>query len=224
MNNFEYKVIPAPARGEKGKGVKGPEARFAHALELVMNEMAADGWEYQRAETLPSSERSGLTGSVTQWRNLLVFRRPRDADVAAHQPRLLDAPVSSSAVEEDVSERPVPRSAGLGAAGLRLGQPRVPPGASQHDPDQTADTVAAVPSSGKSSGAPEPETHTGSNGSGTVTPAEAEASGDGFSGPPATPDNEDGKTAELSHLTSALRARAARLQPVTDKDPADGNS
>lgn len=72
---FEYKVVPAPQKGLKAKGVRSGEERFSLALETLMNDLAADGWEYQRAETLPSVERSGLTGSSTEWRNVLVFRR-----------------------------------------------------------------------------------------------------------------------------------------------------
>ncbi|WP_278921020.1 DUF4177 domain-containing protein [Pseudophaeobacter profundi] len=75
MQAFEYKVVPAPHKGTKAKGVKTPESRFANSVEMTLNEMAAEGWEYQRAELLPSEERSGLTGSTTNWRNVLVFRR-----------------------------------------------------------------------------------------------------------------------------------------------------
>ena len=73
MIQYEYKVIPAPTRGLKGKGVKGPDSRFANALETLMNEMGVDGWDYQRAETLPSEERAGLTGKNTIFRNVLVL-------------------------------------------------------------------------------------------------------------------------------------------------------
>lgn len=75
MSKFEYRVVPAPAKGVKVKGLKTPEARFAHVLEELMNELGAEGWEYQRTDTLPSIERAGLTGSTTQWRHVLVFRR-----------------------------------------------------------------------------------------------------------------------------------------------------
>lgn len=75
MPHYEYKVIPAPQRGEKSRDAKTPEARFARTIETVMNDMAAEGWEFQRAELLPNEERSGLTGTATTWRNLLVFRR-----------------------------------------------------------------------------------------------------------------------------------------------------
>lgn len=83
MTQYDYKVVPAPARGLKAKGVKGAEARFAYAMETQLNELAAEGWEFQRAETLPSEERQGLTSSVTNYRSLLVFRRPKSAAAAA---------------------------------------------------------------------------------------------------------------------------------------------
>ncbi len=81
MPRYEYKVIPAPQKGAKAKGVKTPEGRFATSVEQVLNEMGQQGWEYQRAELLPSEERSGLTGSTTNWRNVLVFRRVIEAEV-----------------------------------------------------------------------------------------------------------------------------------------------
>jgi hypothetical protein len=86
MQNYEYKVVPAPTNGTKAKGVKTVEARFANTLEVLMNKMGADGWEYQRAETLPSEERSGLMSKSTSYRNVLVFRRSlvaAQADVSA---------------------------------------------------------------------------------------------------------------------------------------------
>ncbi|MEY2956823.1 MAG: hypothetical protein RLZ26_1000 [Pseudomonadota bacterium] len=80
----DYRVIPAPARGEKAKGVKGPAEQFAHALTQTMNRMAAEGWEYLRAETLPCEERDGWFGRKTTQRHMLVFRRPvRNAAPAA---------------------------------------------------------------------------------------------------------------------------------------------
>jgi hypothetical protein len=75
MQAFEYKVVPAPHKGTKAKGVKTAESRFANSIEITLNELAAEGWEYLRAELLPSDERTGLTGSTTNWRNVLIFRR-----------------------------------------------------------------------------------------------------------------------------------------------------
>ena len=78
---FEYKVIPAPIRGKKAPGVKGPGPRFALALEDLINELAAEGWEYQRSDILPSEERQGLTSSHTVYRSVMVFRRALAVDI-----------------------------------------------------------------------------------------------------------------------------------------------
>ena len=75
MQFYEYTVIPAPARGEKVRGARTGAERFSYALLTEMNRMAANGWEYVRADVLPSEERSGLTGRSTVYHNLLVFRR-----------------------------------------------------------------------------------------------------------------------------------------------------
>lgn len=75
MHRYEYNVVPAPRKGKKAKGIKGAEARFAHAVAECMNEMAADGWEYLRSDTLPCEERTGLTGRTTTFQTMLVFRR-----------------------------------------------------------------------------------------------------------------------------------------------------
>lgn len=75
MPAYEYKVVPAPRRGQKARNVKGVEAQFAHALSILMNDLGREGWEYLRADTLPCEERVGLTGRQTTYQNLLVFRR-----------------------------------------------------------------------------------------------------------------------------------------------------
>ncbi|MFP7673511.1 DUF4177 domain-containing protein [Marivita sp. S0852] len=105
----EYKVVPAPVKGLKAKGVKGAEARFALAVEQTINDLAAEGWEYVRTDVLPSEERQGLTGSVTQWRNLMVFRRamPNDVD---HAP-VINAPTPAARVEPVLTAAPAVSSA-----------------------------------------------------------------------------------------------------------------
>ncbi|WP_166416177.1 DUF4177 domain-containing protein [Cochlodiniinecator piscidefendens] len=108
MPNYEYKVIPAPKKGERAKGVKGNEARFAQTLMNVMNEYGSDGWEYQRTDTLPLETRSGLTGKTTTYQNLLVFRRalPETHTGTATQPtQPIVAPVIAST--EDEHDTPV---------------------------------------------------------------------------------------------------------------------
>ncbi|AZL60614.1 DUF4177 domain-containing protein [Tabrizicola piscis] len=88
MQRFEYKVIPAPKRGEKARGVKTTEDRFALALTNLMNDLGAEGWEYVRADALPCDERVGLTGTKTTFQNVLVFRRVLGAVEAAERPPL----------------------------------------------------------------------------------------------------------------------------------------
>lgn len=87
MSQFEYSVIPAPSRGEKAKDARTPTDRYSVALTAELNRMARDGWEYVRADVLPSEERSGLAGRSTVYHNLLVFRRTVAAPVAAPMPR-----------------------------------------------------------------------------------------------------------------------------------------
>lgn len=104
MARIEYKVVPAPERARKKRGLKGP-ALFAHEVEMVMNEHAADGWTYLRTDTLPHEERSGLTNKITTYRNLLVFERTipevtedavAEAPIAAPAPLPVpDAPIDA---------------------------------------------------------------------------------------------------------------------------------
>jgi len=106
---YEYKVVPAPRRGQKAKGVKGSDGRFAKKLEVVMNELASDGWEYIRTDTLPAEERKGLTKTVTVFQNVMVFRRKKYnpvigepvAAVPAAAPTIQpETPIAESATSE----------------------------------------------------------------------------------------------------------------------------
>lgn len=101
---YEYKVVPAPVRGLKAKGRKTPQDRFAHALELAMNDLAGDGWEYIRAETLPSEQREGFMSKTTVFQNLLVFRRIKAAVAVTPPPPQLAAPQPKTG-EERLAEK-----------------------------------------------------------------------------------------------------------------------
>ena len=115
MQRYEYKVIPAPKRGEKLRGVKTTEDRFAQTLTQLMNSLGAEGWEYLRADTLPCDERAGLTGTKTTYQNMLVFRRTLAENVVA------EAPPAFSTLRA-TPEPEVPP--------LKLGAAHVPPGPS----------------------------------------------------------------------------------------------
>lgn len=111
MSSHEYTVIPAPSRGEKAKGAKTGIERFAATLTDVLNQMARDGWDYVRAETLPAEERSGLTSRTTVYHNLLVFRRTRSApgqqyvSTAAAEPQPAPAMVETTAEDTAAPEQ-----------------------------------------------------------------------------------------------------------------------
>lgn len=99
--SYEYKVVPAPTRGLKAKGVKTAEDRFAHALETEMNTLAADGWEYLRTDTLPAEQREGLMSKTTVYQNMLVFRR-------AKKPAQESAPRPAVRAPQPVVQAPPP--------------------------------------------------------------------------------------------------------------------
>ncbi|SDX38290.1 DUF4177 domain-containing protein [Litoreibacter albidus] len=106
MPNYEYQVVPSPRKGKSVRKIKGVEAKFANTISVLMNEMAADGWEYQRAETLPCEERQGLTGKTIKYHTLLVFRREIVSEDAAHE-TVTTPVVAAPVVPAPSAERPV---------------------------------------------------------------------------------------------------------------------
>ncbi|MGC1428392.1 MAG: DUF4177 domain-containing protein [Albidovulum sp.] len=109
MQRYEFKVIPAPNRGEKARGLKTPADRFSHTLTALLNDLAKDGWEYIRADTLPADERSGLTKRVTVYHSVLVFRRAVAVEEDAAPVRALltaEAPVGKAPAVEGPKPTP----------------------------------------------------------------------------------------------------------------------
>ncbi|PPB81238.1 hypothetical protein LV82_01284 [Albidovulum inexpectatum] len=111
MTRYEYRVVPAPMRGQKAAGAKTNAERFGAALTATINEMAAKGWEYLRSDTLPCEERAGFTRRTTVYHSMLVFRRP--AEPAPRETAMNDDPA--------VRTPPAPR-----ASVLRAAQPEPP--------------------------------------------------------------------------------------------------
>ncbi len=125
MPIYEYKVIPAPRRGEKARGAKSTAERFAYALTQVMNDLGRDGWEYLRADTLPCEERVGLTGKATAFQNMLVFRRS-----------LAEAAGGQAAGVQAAADHPMPAITALSPQGAA---PRI---------DTIAEATGPIPSLG----------------------------------------------------------------------------
>ena len=106
MPRYEYKVVPAPHRFRRIKGVRGPEARFAMTVEELINETAGDGWDYVRADTMPCEHRGWLRRRVEE-HTVLIFRREHEMMPqvkAAEPPR----PRLASAAERAVGRRVPP--------------------------------------------------------------------------------------------------------------------
>lgn len=127
MTQYEYRVVPAPVRGIKAKGARTPEDRFAHALAEVMNAFGADGWDYVRCDTLPSEERSGLTGRTTVYRNMLVFRRALVPVERSAEPQTMAAQPVSFAARVAATLRPGSVVAAAPPLALRAGTDTAPP-------------------------------------------------------------------------------------------------
>ena len=100
MGKFEYKVLPAPRRAKRARGVKGEPARFAHAITELMNLEAAEGWEYFKSETLPMEAKTGVfKGRAEMFQTLLIFRRSLETDegeIVSMTPSALTAPIGGA--------------------------------------------------------------------------------------------------------------------------------
>lgn len=102
MTTYEYKVIPTPRRPRRAKGVKGEPARFANVLTDAINEIAVDGWEFVRSETLPMEAKTGLFSRRQEvFQSVIVFRRQTSPDVA----EAMDEPMAEPEAPAEV--RPV---------------------------------------------------------------------------------------------------------------------
>lgn len=123
MTFFEYKVVPAPRRAEKSRGVSEPEQMFALTLADAINREAREGWEYVRAETMTAEvPRGWLRRSVVEEETVLIFRReretlgPRIAAVHEHEEGGADAPAVTASRDRSMADR---------LAGLGRREPRI---------------------------------------------------------------------------------------------------
>jgi hypothetical protein len=115
MPKYEYRVLPAPKRGLKANGAKTTEERFAQALQVIMNELGADGWEYVRSDMLPCEERQGLTGKTTTYQTMLVFRHTTEV-AAAVTPGVTQEQAALPALVLRAGEEPLGTAPRLGPA------------------------------------------------------------------------------------------------------------
>ncbi|MDD7973313.1 hypothetical protein [Roseinatronobacter alkalisoli] len=106
MQSYEYLAVPAPLKGQKVKGLKTPAERYAHQLTVLLNDVAREGWEFWRADCLPSEERRGLTGTTIVQNNMLIFRRP-SAEMLAEHPQVAETRPAEPMLNLQSGARPV---------------------------------------------------------------------------------------------------------------------
>lgn len=78
MSVYEFKLVPAPLRPVQKKVRSSAEDGFCVTLTEMVNDMAADGWEYVRCESLPGPSRGWKFWKPREERQVFVFRRLRD--------------------------------------------------------------------------------------------------------------------------------------------------
>jgi hypothetical protein len=107
MTEHEYKTVAAPRRARKLKGMRPGADAFAQTIQAVLNEEAAAGWEYLRAESLPCDEKPGFFGCRQEvLHSVLIFRRAIPARDAVSAPRARRAEPAARAEPASLFETP----------------------------------------------------------------------------------------------------------------------
>lgn len=79
MSYYDYKIVPAPKKAKKVKGVSSAAELFALTLTDAINEHARQGWEYYGSEELAIETPGGwFRRARTEEHTVLVFRRSRE--------------------------------------------------------------------------------------------------------------------------------------------------
>jgi len=80
MQHYDYKVVPAPRRLKKIRGISSSAELCAMTLAETLNAVAREGWEYLRAEQVAAAPVGGwFRRGAEVVETVLVFRRPREA-------------------------------------------------------------------------------------------------------------------------------------------------
>lgn len=74
MPKFEYRAVPAPLRAARKRDLAHGDDAYCAALADILNELADDGWEYLRSDTL-RVRTGGLFSRRVEDRSLLICRR-----------------------------------------------------------------------------------------------------------------------------------------------------
>ena len=74
MTKYEFRAIPCPERAMRAADMPPGADPFCETLAAAINDLATDGWDYIRAETIEVTSRRFLR-LRKQNRTFLVFRR-----------------------------------------------------------------------------------------------------------------------------------------------------
>jgi hypothetical protein len=76
MTEYEYRVIPAPAKPAHGRDAVGASDGFALIFAETLNDMGREGWLYVRTDVVTERHGRWPFRRRTETRELLVFQRP----------------------------------------------------------------------------------------------------------------------------------------------------
>lgn len=91
MSYYEYVVIPVSKAAPRAKGMKRTDERFAHGLSETLNQFGAEGWQFQRTETMSVEAKAGFfSRPASEQVTVMIFRRRVGAAVpdTVHLPRV----------------------------------------------------------------------------------------------------------------------------------------
>lgn len=81
MTQYDYKVVPAPRKLKRIRGVNSAGELCAATMAETLNAVARDGWEYLRADQVSAAQEGGWFRRGTEVvETVLIFRRRHDAD------------------------------------------------------------------------------------------------------------------------------------------------
>lgn len=110
MAHFEFKVLPAPRRSKRMKGLMRGQNRFCATVTEFLNENGLDGWEFIGFEMMPLESRRFLFFQYVGECPCMIFRRevePMVLDGTSNRDREAEAAVHET--EQGQAEISVPR-------------------------------------------------------------------------------------------------------------------
>ena len=91
MSGYKYRSVALPRGHPEVKKRRRPPGEYlAAVLEAVINDQAAEGWEYLRAETITAIARKSMLSAKSETAHTLLVFRKSTRPAAAIEPDFLD--------------------------------------------------------------------------------------------------------------------------------------